>query len=158
MKSARQKKADISTWADRSFAIWISSLYIYFFMLHICLLILHQQKKKKRMLWDKWSGLRTRLPGPGDIRQRWCIAALPGQSEASIFINHSVLLLCPPRTNTGGHTEERTHKYTHLGPSCSSLPPAVLQDRRGLRNQAHENKSQLEPNLNLPYFKIRDLK
>lgn len=96
-------------------------LYISSFVCCSCISKKYRQKKKKKKLWDEQSGLCMRLPGPSDILQLWCTAALPGRSEPSIFINHSTLLLCPPRTNTGGHTERR-HTSTHTSVPALWLP------------------------------------
>lgn len=62
------------------------------------------------------------LPGPSDILQ--CAAAVAGRSEPSIFINHSVLLLCHPHTNT---RKARTRIHTH---TLASVPPFLLQCSR----------------------------
>lgn len=59
------------------------------------------------------------LPGPSDILQRWCTAALPGHSQPSIFINHSALLRW---------TSTRKHGRTHSEhtPSTHTLVPVLF--------------------------------
>lgn len=103
----------ISARADRNFGKWISSSCIYFIMIHVYLLIPHQQKWRVFQDQVTFSSADALLLYPGTA------------SHQSLYIfQFSCFALNTP---TLVHTNN-AHKYTHLG--LSLVPPVLLQCSR----------------------------
>lgn len=99
---------------------WISPPCLHFMMIHILFADPASAKKKKEKLRDQtvWS-LCVSLEDQATFSRTDAALRYPGHSKPSIFINHSLLLLCPP------HKHQRTlQKNTHHGPflpRCSGI-------------------------------------